>query len=138
MNNYSTKTTAKIRNFFHINEKIFRQPPPKPLSILYSCLRTCYHTASFPPPYQASCQNSLTLSYPLEKMQITSPHSNSETQPHRHSKRADSHCSHLPLAKRVSRFTGSNVAVICQKNLSPRNRFSNLNLHLFGHNDASS
>ena len=29
MNNYSTKTTAKIRNFFHIKEKNFLRPPHK-------------------------------------------------------------------------------------------------------------
>lgn len=27
MNNYSTKTTAKIRNFFDIKEKMFLQSP---------------------------------------------------------------------------------------------------------------
>lgn len=46
MNNYSTKTTAKIRNFFHIKEKNFLRPLTKAHFAPHFGSRTHYHTAS--------------------------------------------------------------------------------------------
>lgn len=54
MNNYSTKTTAKIRNFFHIKEKNFLRPLTKAHFAPHFGSRTHYHTASFPIPANLS------------------------------------------------------------------------------------
>lgn len=49
MNNYSTKTTAKIRNFFDIKEKMFLQGPKCAFHKSLHPKETHYLTAYSPP-----------------------------------------------------------------------------------------